>query len=139
MYPAANDAIFVPFTVHQSVLIKRLFSMNGSAVSGNIDMGIYTADGARMTSIGSTAQSGTNQPQFFDITDLLIGPGLYYLAVALDNTTGTLFRSNPTVTRLQTLGMAKQASAFALPSTATFASVTAAYLPLMGAEVYRVL
>jgi hypothetical protein len=138
-WPASNDALFVPFTLPQATLIKRLFVVNGAAVSGNIDVGIYSESGARIVSTGSTAQSGTSTLQFFDITDLVIGPGRFYLAVALDNTTGTLFRASLTVPRAQALGLAKQATAFALPATATFATMTAGYLPLMGAEVVRVL
>jgi hypothetical protein len=53
----------------------------------------------------------------------------------MDNTTGTLFRSNLSVQRLQGIGMAKTASAFALPSSVTFATVTAAFMPLIGAEL----
>jgi hypothetical protein len=138
-FPASNDALFVPFALKQTVLIKRLYALNGASVSGNIDVGIYSDDGAKITSAGSTAQAGTNVPQFFDITDVVIGPGRYYLAVAMDNTTGTLFRTNLSVARCQALGMAKQATAFALPASATFATVTATYLPLIGAEVFKVL
>lgn len=138
-YPAANDALFVPIYLVQNTSIKRLFAINGSAVSGNIDVGIYTADGALIFSSGSTAQSGTNQPQFFDIADWILSPGRYYFAVALDNTTGTLFRANYSLARLKALGMAKMASAFPLPATATLATVTDLYLPLIGAEIFRVL
>jgi hypothetical protein len=138
-WPAANDAILVPITLKQTVLIKRLFSINGATASGNIDVGIYSDDGAKIVSAGSTAQSGTNVPQFFDVTDFMLGPGRYYLAAAMDGTTGTLFRANISVARLQALGLAKQATAFALPSSITFATVTAAYLPMIGAEVFKVL
>lgn len=137
-FPAANDALLVPFCLNQSALIKRLFAINGGTASGNIDMGIYAESGAKIVSIGSTAQSGTTTVQFFDITDTFLGPGRYYIAVAMDNTTGTLFRANPSVARLQTLGMAKQATAFALPTSITFATVTALYLPLIGAEISEI-
>jgi len=134
-FPAANDAIFVPFVIQSATPIKRLFSANGTVASGNIDVGIYSEDGARIVSAGSTAQAGTTDLQFFDIADLILGPGRYYMAVALDNGTGTLQRANIIVARLQCLGLAKQASAFPLPATATFATVTAAYLPVVGAEI----
>lgn len=134
-FPASNDALFVPFCLQQHVLIKRLYSVNGTAVSGNIDVGIYSKDGAKIVSSGSTAQSGTSALQFFDVTDFVLAPGCYYFAVALDNTTGTLLRANPSLARVQAIGMAKQASGFALPASATLATVTAAYLPLIGAEI----
>lgn len=134
-FPAANDALFMPLILQQATLVKRLFSMNGATVSGNIDVGIYSEDGARIVSSGSVAQAGTTDLQFFDITDLMLGPGRYYLAVAMDNATGTLIRATAGLVRLQAIGMAKQASAFPLPATATFATVTATYLPIIGGEV----
>lgn len=137
-YPASNDAIFVPVTVKQTVLIKRLYSLNGTSANNNIDVGIYTKGGTRVVSSGSTAQSGTNAPQFYDVTDLTLSPGLYYLAVAMDGTSGTLFRLAPGLHILQLLGVAKQATAFALPATATFATPTANYLPVIGAEITEI-
>lgn len=139
VWPASNDAIFVPMYLNQAVLIQRLYVINGATASGNIDMGIYTEDGARITSIGSTAQSGTNVAQFFNITDLILGPGRYYLACAKDDTTGTVFRMNISILAMQKMGFAKMATAFALPATATFAAVTASYIPIVGAEIARIL
>lgn len=133
-FPASNDAIFIPFTSDQAVTIKRLYTINGSTASGNIDVGVYTQDGAKIVSSGSIAQAGTSAPQFFDVTDFILGPGLYFWAVAMNNTTGTLFRSSLAVRYSQAIGIRKQATAFALPASATFATVTAAYLPFIGAE-----
>jgi hypothetical protein len=135
-FPAANDAILVPFYVPQMVRITRFFSINGSTANGNIDVGIYTFGGARIASAGSTAQAGTNSIQMYAVTDFTLGAGAYYMAVAMDGTTGTLFRASLSVVRCQGLGMAKMASAFPLPSTVTLATVTAAYCPLIGAEIY---
>lgn len=138
-WPAANDAIFVPFVIQYPVLIKRLFSLNGGTASGNIDVGIYTQDGILIISAGSTAQSGTNTAQFFNVTDFILTPGRYYFACAKDDTTGTVFRANLSVIRNQCIGVAKMASAFPLPATATLATPTSGNLPVMGAEVYGLL
>jgi len=139
-YPAANDALFVPFYLPKPIVIVTLFAHNGATVSGNIDMGIYDVAGVRLVSIGSTAQAGANGVQFFNITDTHVGPGHFYLAVAMNNTTGTLFRGTAGSTiRIQPMGMAKQATAFALPATATFATVTADYVPLMGLSTRAVI
>lgn len=138
-FPAANDALFVPFVLQAATLIKRLFSINGGTASGNIDVGVYSEDGTLISSAGSTAQAGTNDLQFFNVTDFILGPGRYYLAVAKNDTTGTLIRMNIPAIRCSVLGMAKQATAFPLPATATFATVTAAYLPLIGAEIRELL
>jgi hypothetical protein len=54
--------------------------LNGATASGNMDVGIYDYAGTRLVSSGSTAQSGTSAFQDFDITDTLLGPGIFYLA-----------------------------------------------------------
>lgn len=128
-WPVANKAIFVPFEVFEPITIVKLFVENGTAVSGNIDVGIYDFKGTRLVSSGSTAQSGTSAIQEFDITDTLLLPGLYYLACVLDNTTGTLFRWSPSSSLCKALGVCEQTSAFPLPSTATFAMPTSALVP----------
>lgn len=138
-WPVTNDAIFIPLVVPQAVLIKRLFVINGATASGNVDVGIYSDTGARIVSSGSTGQAGINAPQFFDNTDFLLAPGRYYWGIAMDNVTGTLFRASASVQRLQILGVFKQATAFVLPLAATFATPTATYIPLVGAEIVRVL
>lgn len=137
-WPGANDALFVPMYLAQPTLIKRLFVVNGGTASGNLDMGIYTPDGARVISKGSTAQSGTSALQFLDITDTMLGPGAYYLALAMDGTTGTTFRFNLSTIRCQQLGIARVASAFALPASVTLATVAAGYIPMIGAEIQTV-
>lgn len=138
-WPAANDALFLPLNLSRPIHVKRLFALNGNVTGGNIDLGVYSADGGLITSIGSTAQSGASALQFFDITDVFISPGLYYVAVAKNDTTGTLRRQTTTVIRNQMYGMLKMASAFPLPAVATFATVTATYVPLIGLDLGGVL
>lgn len=131
-YPTANKAIYVPFRLSAPIVAVKLFSHNGATVSGNIDVGIYDEQGTRLVSSGSIAQAGTSVLQEFDIADTSLSPGLFYLAVALDNTTATLFRSTPSAIFLRCNGVAEQTSAFALPATATFAAMSSAYLPFVG-------
>jgi hypothetical protein len=134
-YPAANDAIFIPVKLERPALVKRLFALNGNSLNGNIDMGIYTKDGARIVSIGSTAQAGVVAIQFFDITDTFLTPNLYYMAVAMNNNSATLRRFNITAIRQQQFGILRAASAFPLPSSVTFTSVNAAFVPNIGMEL----
>ena len=132
-YPAANDAIFVPFWLSQPILVKKLFLNTGATSSGNVDVGIYDEKLTKLVSAGSTLMGSANVLQEFDIADTLIGPGLFYLAIAVDNTTGTLIKGQAAdVGRLRALGVAKMATAFPLPATATLAAVTADYIPLFG-------
>ena len=139
VYPTANLALFIPFWLGTSHTAVQLFCWNGATVSGNIDVGIYAADGTKLVSSGSTAQAGVNVLQAFDIADTVLGPGNYYLAVAMDNTTGTLFRLNIANRTVSGFGCLQQASAFALPAVATFAAYTTSYQPVIGFSTRAVL
>lgn len=131
-WPATDLAIYYPFRLGAPLTITLLWCWNGTAVSGNVDIGVYAADGTRIVSAGTTAQAGTSALQSFNVTDTVIGPGDYYMALAFDNTTATVFRMNPAARILQGSGMLQQATAFALPATATFAQSTNAFLPICG-------
>jgi hypothetical protein len=129
---SASTALFIPFVVNGSFSCKNIWFMNGAVASGNIDLGIYTSAGVRVASIGSTAQAGTNAPQVVALVASLT-PGDYYLAAALDNIVGTCFFGNTITNGGRVLGMAQMASAFPLPSNATFASIAVSSTPfLMG-------
>lgn len=121
-WPAANRALFYPFTLSEPVIAVKLFVLNGATASGNIDAGIYDRTGNRIVSTGSTAQSGTSVIQEFDITDTLFGPGTFYLALVMNNTTGTTFRQTTSSGSFASTGACQMASAFPLPATATFAN-----------------
>jgi hypothetical protein len=139
VYPTANLAIYVPFSLGVPITAVQMFIYNGATVSGNVDVGLYAADGTRLVSMGSTAQAGTSVLQAFDITDTPLGPGNYYLACAVDNTTATLFRLAPTARQIAGLGCFTQVTAFPLPAVATFATYASAYLPVFGLSTRTVL
>lgn len=132
VWPVANLAIFVPFALATPLTIAQLFTANGATVSGNIDVGVYTLDGTRIVSAGSTAHAGTNTLQTYNIADTLLPAGDYYLAIAMNNTTGTLSAHALAAIHLNRLGIAQMATAFPLPATATLAQMASAYLPLFG-------
>jgi hypothetical protein len=130
--PTANRAWFVPFRVYHPIIVTRLAYMVGAASSGNVDQGIYNRDGVRLVSSGSTAAGSTFTPQQFDVTDTVLGPGLYYNAIAFDNTThrprGYALAA---ATYGKMLGLAQMDTAFPLPATATFASYDTANVPFV--------
>lgn len=128
-WPTANTAVFVPFHVYTPTVVKQIGWFNGSAVSGNVDCGIYDAAGTRLISTGSTAQAGVSTIQTVDVTDTLLGPGLFYMAFAADNITATVIGIVPTLQRGRVLGLVEMATAFALPATATFATLTGNVVP----------
>jgi hypothetical protein len=130
-WPAANEAIYVPFRVAVAMNIVSMDVINGGTLSGNIDAGIYSEDGRLLTSSGSTAQNGIGVTQNFNFTDVHVNPGLYFAAVALDNGTGQIQRWNLGNNFYRAVGVVKQATAFPLPATATFAATDRAYCPLL--------
>lgn len=137
VYPTANLAILVPFELERPVAYASLWVFNGSAVSGNFDVGVYTNDGtntaARVVSTGSTAQSGTSVPQSV-ASAFTLQRGSYYLALCCDNTTATFFAKVPALVNIgETVGLAQVANgAVTLPSSLTLAASTTAYLPMFG-------
>ena len=130
VWPEANMAIYIPFILYRSITAKIMGVVNGSPVSGNVDVGIYSKDGTRLVSSGSTAQAGTSTLQPFDIPDIPLGPGSFYMAIAVDNTIGKVYgRSTGHLLSFAAVGMAAQSAAFPLPLSATFATVTKTYIP----------
>lgn len=133
VWPTSNRAYYYPFRIDHPITVLKLWMANGAAAAGNLDIGIYSEDGTRIVSSGSTAQAGTNTLQEIDIADTVIGPGAFYLAAAMDGTTGTAFRfSGGSSTRSLLLGYYSQVTAFPLPANATFASQASQWIPLFG-------
>lgn len=131
-WPSANRAVLVPFSVNTTITVKKLFLLMGTAVSGNVDVGIYDSTGRKIVSSGSTVQTGANTQQEFDITDTVLPPGDYYLACVLDNTTGTTWRVAPNTGQCRLAGVLNANTAFPLPDTVTFVQAASGYVPYIG-------
>lgn len=130
-WPLANLALFVPFEIYRWWTLQNFLAVNGATVSGNVDVGVYDDDGERLVSMGSTAQSGTSAEQLFNLADYPLSPTTpnCYLAMSMDNTTGTVQAWTPTAPFAACLGVLEMTSAFPLPPTATFALSTRAFIP----------
>lgn len=130
----ANRAIFVPFTLNAPFLVQKLWWANGASVAGNMDCGIYSNDGTKLVSTGSTAQSGTSVVQSVSLgTPLLLMPGVpMYFALAASSTSATVVQNASTTPFFKLMAVAQQASALPLPASATFATVAANSIPLCG-------
>lgn len=126
----ANGAVFIPFRISKPIIVQNLFVQNGTAVSGNIDLGIYTPGGTRLVSTGSTLQAGANVIQTIAVTPTQLGPGLFYLALAMTSAAiaRILVRLYAPTRISSVLGLATMAGAFPLPAVATFATVAVASL-----------
>lgn len=131
-WPAANRAIFVPFRLSRPWPCVSAWLANGATVAGtnHCDIGIYSEDGTRLASTGSTVTTGTNVIQRIALAATL-GSGVYYMALALDSTE-TVFRSAFSSGPSRASGTLQQAAAFPLPATATFAALASTYMPVFG-------
>jgi hypothetical protein len=138
-FVTANLAIFVPFWVPETVVIYKMGWGNGTAVAGNIDVGIYDEAGVRLVSTGTTAQSGTSVVQVVDVGDTTLARGRYYLAAASDTSGATQkwIAVIPAAGIPQSLGIVQMAAAFVLPANATYAKCASAFIPLVLAQGYR--
>lgn len=130
---AANRIIYTPLRLSEPYLVRRLWLMNGTAVSGNIDIALMAADGTRLLAAGLTAQAGTTAIQTVAVTATWIGAGLYYLAVMLDNVTGTVWRT-ASILQPRLCGFTQEAVAAGnpIPAVATFATNTTLFVPVAG-------
>lgn len=131
-WPVANRAFFVPFTLAEALTFKRMFILSDT-VAANFDVGIYDADGKRLVSTGSLVKGITAQCVVANIADTLLAAGRYYLALALDNNTGTVGCWAPLGGWNTMCGVREMAAAFPLPATATFAETnTRGFVPVIG-------
>lgn len=123
-WPTANRAMYYPFRIGRTVTLTQMFTFNGTS-SGNIDVAVYNEGFTRLVSAGSTAMAGASAVQYFNVTDTVLTPGAYYMAVAVDNTTASFERANIECPVLAAFGVLQESAAFALPATATPALYTA--------------
>ena len=130
----ANLATYVPFILARPKLIAQFFWVNGTSVAGNTDVGVYNEGLTKVLSTGSTANSGTTTVQAVNVTDTLLQPGRYWLALASDSSTHIYF-GDSIIARAQDMwGVKQQASGWSsgLQTTPTFAAPAQTLLPLFG-------
>lgn len=118
----ANKALYLPFTVPWTIRVSNMEILNGTVVSGNIDLGIYDLAGNRLASNGGTAQSGISSVQSVAMSaTVTLPPGTYYMAFVMDNTTGRIFRSAGWQ-EARIIGGKEQTSAYPLPDPMSLAT-----------------
>jgi hypothetical protein len=130
-WPAADRALYIPFIIEAPVPVTQIAWENGATLNGNVDVGIYDLAGKRLVSLGSTAQAGASVVQVGDITDTPLNQGVYYMAMASSSATATFARVQPGSIGVRAGGGLQQATAFPLPSSATFAAVASSFLPML--------
>lgn len=120
-WPANNLAVYMPISIPKAFTIARFMIANGSNITGNVDIGIYSDAGTRLLSTGSTVRANASAVQYIGVTDTVFQAGSYYLALVGSSTTGTYLRSTfSTALRARTFGvLEEQLGATTLPSSMT--------------------
>lgn len=132
-WPSANTAYFLPFFIHSPWIARKMACGCGTTGSNNVDMGIYNVDGVRLVSSGAVARVASSEV-YGDITDTLLMPGWYYMALVCNATANIVF-ATPSGTspvplqKARLSGVLQMASAYTLPATATFAALSSAIIP----------
>ncbi len=145
VYPSALRGIYVPFRVSQTAPARMMWAFNGTVVSGNLDLGIYSEDanglpGTKLVGKGSPAQAGVTGKQELDIADTVLQPGRYYMAIVLDNTTGTFSSIVALLSCALGIGiMTETIGAMPLPATASPVTAGYGYIPVFGLSLRTVI
>jgi hypothetical protein len=126
-WPSANLALYMPFALPFPYPVRRLFAGNGSAAGGNISLGIYSSDGQGIYVSGGVASSGNDQLQYVTpATEFILSPGRYFFGMSRDSNTTNRTASGGISSQhvAKIMGMLQQATAYPLPSAATFAVIS---------------
>lgn len=127
----ANLGIFVPFWCPTVFKFTVFTWRNGATISGNLDVGVYSWDGTKIITLGSTAQAaGANAIQTGTVASTTLSINKYWLGMSLSSTTGTIYCDPAVNVGLAcALGVFNQASVLPLPSTLTLVNPTSVNIP----------
>lgn len=89
---SVNRAYFIPISVPTPLSISNM-NIRVNTSSGNIDVGIYKADGTLIESSGSTTCPTTGTAIIPLSNTATLQEGIYYLAISADNVTATFNRA----------------------------------------------
>jgi len=128
-FPAANRALFIPFTLPSTQRIATVSVYAGG--SGTFDLGIYEKTCVtKLASLGSTTLSANAVNTWTLTKPFLVRKGeLFWLGLSASAVTATFVSQPRTVTTLRTMGVAQQTTAHPLPSPATPAQVASTFIP----------
>lgn len=122
----ANLIHYYPFRVWEPFTVRKITYIVGGTANGNVDAGVYTWEKNRLINSGSTAQGAINTLQELDVTDTLLMPGRYFMAIQFSSGTGTAFRISHGDENLQAImpKWEEAAGSFGLPTAAAIAQST---------------
>jgi hypothetical protein len=131
-WPAANRAYYMPIVLPKPYIVRAVALGLGTVSATNFDVGVYNFFTLnKVFSLGSTARSGSSAAQVVTLSSpVILLPGRYYIAMAAD-ATGQYWRSSLAASTQDLYGIKLQSSAFPLPATATPATQSDAYHPIV--------
>lgn len=121
-WETANLTVWTPVFLPCVHVLTRVWWANGATVSGGatVQVGIY-ADLNNLPDVkivsGSAVQGSAAVLQFVDVTDTVLSPGRYWMALTASTTTNTTFYRSSMIANYNAARRFEQASA--MPSTAT--------------------
>jgi len=129
-FAGANYVRFDPIFVPAPATIRRAWWANGPTTTGgaSVSVALYasTSDGVpgvKIVECAATTQGTASQVQFVDIADTWIGPGSYWIALAVSSVTNTTFlRTGSSSAAIDAVASQMQQTGItvgALPSPAT--------------------
>lgn len=129
----ANRAVLVPFQLAHEFTVMKVFWANGATVgTDNVDVGVYTEAGVKKFTSGAVLSAGASIVQEVDVTDFLLTPGRYWLALSMSGNTATVQQSVLSAELLRMTGVAYMSAAHVLPASITPANTGDQYVPLFG-------
>lgn len=135
-WPVANLSVLVPFVVPYTITVRELMWYSGATATGNIDLGIYGADASTLVaSMGGFVYNGgtSQQRQTTTFTDKVLTPGLYYMAISLSSTSGTVGAvANGNALVFAAAGVLQATSNYPLATGITPTAMAQTVLPFFG-------
>lgn len=138
-WPLANRIKYIPFALSDIITVAQLWCANGATIAGNVDMAVYdNAKNKIIGTAGAVAHAGASVPQFFNVTDTLLYPGLYYIALCSSIATATFQQwTLAQIPFARAIGVLSEAgAATALPATATPVAALDVKVPLCGLTIF---
>lgn len=135
--PVEKRALYIPVILPYAYPVQRVWWTTGSTTtSSNNDFGIYTAEGKRLYSTGSTALGTANGVTYVTPTAFLLPAGVYYFALLFVSGTVTNrwfgYGGTATAAAMRSAGIREQGGITSLPESATFATAEAVKIPYCG-------
>jgi hypothetical protein len=128
----ANQAFYFPFALPTVIKVTKLWHVNGTTPAGNLDLGIYGSSFRRIISTGAVAQSGADVIQSFDIDDIAIGPGWFWMGISASSAVSQSWGVTPNDRFVRAMGCKAQSSAHPLPALAVPNIGLSATMPIFG-------